>query len=208
MPNLPRITSPRRNSVGIGFEKSAAELPPACRPRRHRTFFADTILVVGAANLPEPADWPLKFLLVAAPRRYQHHPTLELPAPRRGRSPGRCFRCLFAAQRARRTTGNNQETSSDMNISGVLLPALQANGAPPLSKGRVVTRPLADRRCLTKSGGGALFFPASRATTLAGLRGGETVASQAEITLHQQRNLLVLWALAGSVWRRSGERQP
>jgi hypothetical protein len=35
----------------------------------------------------------------------------------------------------------------------------------------------------------------------AGLRCGETVAPQAKITLHQQRNLLVLWALAGWVWR-------
>ena len=116
--------------------------------------------------------------------------------PRRCGSRKGAFHDCSLRECARRTTGNHQETSSDMNISGVLLPALQANGAPPpLSKGRVVTLPLADSRCLTKSSGGALFFPASRATTLAGLRSGETVASQAKITLHQQRNLLVLGRL-------------
>ena len=70
-----------------------------------------------------------------------------------------------------------------------------------LSKGRVVNRPPAGARRPTKSGVGALYFPASRVPALAGLDCRETVASQAKITLVQQPNLLVLWALAGWVWR-------
>jgi hypothetical protein len=101
------------------------------QPPARRRFLAGTMFIVrGAANLPEPADRPLKFLLVAAPRRYQHHLTPEWPAPCRWRSRGGVFGACSPRERARRTTGNNQETSSDMNISGVLLPALQANGAP------------------------------------------------------------------------------
>jgi hypothetical protein len=82
---------------------------------------------------------------------------------------------------ARRATGNHQEKSSDMNRSGVFLPAPLANGAA--------------------FGVGASFFLALRVPALAGLHYGETVASQAKITLVQQPNLLVLWALAGWVWR-------
>jgi hypothetical protein len=78
--------------------------------------------------------------------------------------PGGIFGACSPGEPARRTTGNDQETSSDMKH----ICRLVTERRTPLSKGRVVTRPLADGRRLTKSGGGTLFFPASQATTLAG----------------------------------------
>lgn len=167
-------------------------MPVAAR-RRCR---AHTIVVVrGTANPPEPADGPLKFLLVAAPRRYQHHPTPEWPTPCRGGSPGQCFRCLFAARTCAPDHGKQSRDIFGHEHIWRLVTGAAGERRTSLSKDRIVTRPLTDGRRLTKSGGGALFFP-----TLVGLRHGETAPSQAKIPLHQRRNLLVLGALAGWVW--------
>jgi hypothetical protein len=133
-------------------------------------------VVVGATNLPEPANGLLKFLLVAAPWRHHHHPIPEMACPVSVRAAGLCFSVPIRRADARAGAPETiKRNLSNMNRSGVSLPARLANGA--------------------------LFFSASRAFPLAGPRCRETIASQAEITLHQQRNLLVLWALAGWVWR-------
>jgi hypothetical protein len=132
-------------------------------PARRRFLAASMFIVRGAANLSKRADRRLKFLLVAAPRRYQHHPTPEWPTPCRCRS-----RAVFSVPvRPARTCAGPPETSRDL-FGHEHIWRLVTERRTLLSKGRVVTRPLADGRRLTKSGGGTLFFPALQATTLAG----------------------------------------
>src|SRR3984885_11114877 len=123
-----------------------------------------------------------------------------MACPCRCRSRGRCFRWLFAARTRAGHRNPSREIFGHEQIWRLLAGATGERRSL-LLKGRVVSCPPAGARRPTKSGVGASFFPALRVPALAGLRYGETVASQAKITLVQQPNLLVLWALAGWVWR-------
>lgn len=154
-----------------------------------------------AANLLEPADGPLKFLLVAAPRGHHHHSLPEMACPMSVQVRGGIFGACSPHICARGSTANNHEKPFKHEYIRRLPTGAAGERRIPPSKGRAVTRPLSGRRGPAESGDDASFFRASLAPRFAGLRCGETVAPQAIITLHRQRNLLVLWALAGWVWR-------